>query len=73
MKPHLIVSRLTGTDPIVVLSVDGLVTSDMHQELQLFAPALVAVLGMMKADAWYDDEDHSITVKRDLGAPPRTR
>jgi hypothetical protein len=73
MKRELRVSRMSGVDPIVTMSVEGQVTKEIHVELALFSPALVAVLGQMQATAWYDDEDHSITIKRDITAPPMHR
>lgn len=73
MKRELMISRVSGSEPIVTMSVEGQITSDMHLELTMFSPALVAVLGVMTATAWYDDEDHSITIKRDVGAPPKHR
>ncbi len=70
MKHEMIASRTTGEHAVVTISLEGVVTKDMHNELAMFAPALVAVVGRMHAKAWYDDEDHSITIRRDLDAPP---
>jgi hypothetical protein len=73
VKRKLMVSRMSGVDPIVTMSVEGVITSEMHSELALFSSALTAVVGKMTAEAWYDDEEHSITIKRDVGAPPKHR
>ena len=73
MKRELRVAHTSGIGNVVTLAVEGAMTAEMHMELTLFLPALVAASQQTAIRAWYDDVEHSVTIQRDLSAPPRPR
>lgn len=75
MRHELLASRATGagTETVLMICVDQMLSKEAHDSIRAFAPALAALVGRLMCQAWYDDETQELVIKPVYGGPPLCR